>query len=93
MEEHQVVSVTTERSEYGLPDGLRPSSSREAVVRALGETESMAYENRELLAYRCRGLTTRDGYFILGFVLVDDVVEAIGVLHPDMPGMQNQAER
>ena len=78
-----VIIVSTEKAEHGLQGDIHPSSSRDDVVRVLGETVGMTGEGREVLAYRCRDFRTPSGEVMMAVLVVDGLVESISVVEDD----------
>lgn len=78
-----VIIVSTEMAEHGLQGGIRPTSSRDDVVRVFGETVGMTGQGREVLAYRCRDFSTPSGKVMMAVLVVDGLVESISVVEDD----------
>jgi hypothetical protein len=78
-----VIIVSTESAEHGLQGGIRPSSSRDDVARAFGDTVGMTGQGREVLAYRCRDFRTPSGHVMMAVLVVDGLVESISVVEDD----------
>ncbi|GBF25024.1 hypothetical protein MnTg02_00053 [bacterium MnTg02] len=81
--EDSVIIVSSESADHKFPGGLGPTSSREDVVSAFGETVGLSGEDREVLAYRCRDLRVLDRDVMVAVLVVDGTVESISVVHDD----------
>ncbi len=78
-----VILVSSDSAEHGLSGGIRPTLSRDDVVRVLGETDGMTGNGREVLAYQCRDIETTYGDVMVAVVVEGGLVESVSVVVDD----------
>lgn len=78
-----VIIISSEDPEKTLGGGIGVSSTRTDVAQTLGDTIGLSEDGREVLAYRCRGLTTPFGGVMVAVVLENDLVKSVSLAAGD----------
>lgn len=78
-----VIVIDSKDPERALGGGIGVSSTLADVTQTLGDTIGLSEDNREVLAYKCRGLATPFGSVMVAIVLEDDVVKSVALATGD----------
>lgn len=78
-----VIAIDSKDPEKTLGGGIGVSSTLTDVTQTLGDTIGLSKDNREVLAYKCRGLATPFGGVMVAIELEDDVVKSVALVTGD----------